>query len=203
MGQDHEFHFIGSYGMPTAIERVIEAMGYQPSAPAIVEGSRRRGMGFASSMLASGLAKIYISTARMGLKTDGRYELRTGAADIGTVSDTTLRQIAAEVLGTTVDRIDLIAADTREAPFDCGSYASSTLFIGGQTVNLAARALRSLLEETATELVIPPTDLETASLLVKCRAGWRWGLATPSSKNSNETISDVLSMRLCVPIGFP
>jgi CO/xanthine dehydrogenase Mo-binding subunit len=158
IGREHEFHIIGSYGMPKAIDRVMEAMDYQPGKPPIVEGCRRRGIGFAASMLASGLAKIYTSTARMSLKEDGRYELRTGAADIGTGSDTTLRQIAAEVLETTVEQIDLIAADTQQAPFDCGSYASSTLFIGGQAVKLAAQALRSLLEEVATTLSISPGE---------------------------------------------
>ena len=160
IGREHEFHVIGSYGMPKAIDRVMEAMAYQPGTPPIVEGSRRRGIGFASSMLASGLAKIYTSTAQMSLKPDGRYELRTGAADIGTGCDTTLRQIAAEVLETTVEHIDLISSDTQEAPFDCGSYASSTLVIGGQTVNLAAQALRSQLEKIATSLAIPMTDLK-------------------------------------------
>ena len=158
IGREHEFHIIGSYGMPKAIDRVMEAMDYQPGKPPIVEGCRRRGIGFAASMLASGLAKIYTSTARMSLKKDGRYELRTGAADIGTGSDTTLRQIAAEVLETTVEQIDLIAADTQQAPFDCGSYASSTLFIGGQAVKLAAQALRSLLEEVATTFSISPGE---------------------------------------------
>ncbi len=92
---------------------------------------------------------------------DGLYELRTGSVDVGTGSDTTLRQIAAEVLSTIVEKIKIVTADTHYTPFDAGSYASATLFITGQAVNLAAQKLRSqILKIAAQTMEVDPEELE-------------------------------------------
>jgi probable selenate reductase molybdenum-binding subunit len=162
IGADHHFHLIGSYGLTEVLDRVAHAFQAQLNATPMVDGPLRRGTGFAIAMQGSGLAKIHLARARMCLKPDGRYELRTGSVDVGTGSDTTLRQIAADALATTIDRIDIIAADTHETPFDAGSYASATLYISGQAIRLTAEALRShLLARAATMLHSP---VETLSL---------------------------------------
>jgi putative selenate reductase molybdopterin-binding subunit len=163
LGQRDHFHVIGSCCTQQALEQVTQALGYTPGHPPQVNGHCRRGMGFAVSMQASGLAKIHLATVSLSLKPDGRYEMRTGAVDVGTGSDTTLRQIAAEVLNTQVTHIDLIAADTRHTPFDGGSYASATLFISGQATRLAAEALKAQLLEAASHILQVPTDNLTLS----------------------------------------
>lgn len=162
IGADHHFHLLGSCGLDAAIEQVAQRLGYTAGLPPVeVNKSRRRGIGFAIAMQGSGLAKIHLATVRLTLKPDGRYEMRTGAVDVGTGSDTSLRQIAAGVLHTTVDQIDLIAADTQETPFDAGSYASATLYISGEATRRAAEALRSrLLTHAATQLQLPLNTLE-------------------------------------------
>jgi CO/xanthine dehydrogenase Mo-binding subunit len=156
IGSEHHFHLIGSYGLDRALEKVKQALGYQPGIPPVVAGHLRRGIGFAVAMEGSGLAKIHLAKVRMALKPDGRYEMRTGAVDLGTGSETTLRQIAAEVLSTTVDQIDIITADTHYTPFDAGAYASATLYISGQAANLAATQLRSRLLEVAGRICCAP-----------------------------------------------
>ncbi|NJO19372.1 MAG: molybdopterin-dependent oxidoreductase, partial [Spirulinaceae cyanobacterium RM2_2_10] len=161
IGRDEHFHIVGSAGFDEAIAKVTQALGYQPHQAPKITGNQRRGLGFAISMQASGLAKIHLATVRLSLQGNGRYEMRAGAVDVGTGSDTTLRQIAAEILGTTVSQIDLIAADTQETPFDAGSYASATLFISGQATEKAARALRDLLLANASSLLdVPVAQLE-------------------------------------------
>ncbi|RUR77439.1 molybdopterin-dependent oxidoreductase [Chlorogloeopsis fritschii PCC 9212] len=137
---DH-FNLIGSYAVRECIEKVTQTLGYIPGTPPVVEGSRYRGVGFAVSMQGSGLCKIHVASARLSLLPDGKYELRTGSVDVGTGSDTTLRQIAAEVLGVSITDINIISGDTKETPFDAGSYASATLYISGQAVKLAAEKL--------------------------------------------------------------
>lgn len=147
---DHDhFHLIGSYALKDCIEKVMAEMGYTPGQPPIVEGTRRRGMGFAIAMQGSGLAKVHTAIARLALLPDGQYELRSGSVDVGTGSDTTLRQIAADVLGTTVPDIAILTGDTLNTPFDAGSYASATAYISGQAVKLAAEKLRSHLVDLA------------------------------------------------------
>ncbi len=161
IGANHHFHLVGSYGLAAALAQVTDRMQYQPGQPPVVNGTRRRGVGFAISMQGSGLAKIHQARVRLALKSDGRYELRSGAVDLGTGSDTTLRQLAAEVLKTTIDQIDILTADTLYTPFDSGAYASATTYITGQAVVLAAKALRSsLLEAAATVLQVTSAQLE-------------------------------------------
>lgn len=121
----------------------MQSLGYVPGTVPIINGSRRRGVGFAVSMQGSGLSKIHVASVKLSLLADGKYELRTGAVDVGTGSDTTLRQIAAQVLGVGVSEINIISGDTKETPFDAGSYASATVYISGQAVKLAAERLRN------------------------------------------------------------
>lgn len=169
IGRDHHFHLVGSCGLEQAVQRLRQAFSDPSPQPVAGDsGTTRRGVGFAIAMQGSGLAKIHLAKAKLSLKSDGRYELRTGSVDVGTGSDTTLRQIAAEVLNTTVAQIDLIAADTRETPFDAGSYASATLYISGQAVKQAAEKLRSHLLQTASEhLHVPASELDLTMQFVQ------------------------------------
>ena len=105
----------------------------------------QKGIGYAVSMQGSGLSKIHIAKARLSLESDGKFCLRTGAVDVGTGSNTSLRQVAAEVLGVNIQEIEIISADTANTPFDAGSYASATMYISGQAVKLAAEQLRELI----------------------------------------------------------
>ena len=156
IGREHHFHLIGSYGLHEALDKVTQALGYQPEIPSVMAGHLRRGIGFAVAMEGSGLAKIHLAGVRMALKPDGRYEMRTGAVDLGTGSETTLRQIAADVLSTRVDQIDIVAADTHHTPYDAGAYASATLYISGQAAFKAATQLRSLLLTVAGRILTSP-----------------------------------------------
>ncbi|MBW4561481.1 MAG: molybdopterin-dependent oxidoreductase [Mojavia pulchra JT2-VF2] len=148
---DSHFNLIGSYAVQECWEKVIQSLNYVPNTAPIIEGSCRRGVGFAVSMQGSGLCKIHVASVKLSLLPDGKYELRTGSVDVGTGSDTTLRQIAAEVLNVSVADINIISGDTQKTPFDAGSYASATVYISGQAVKLAAEKLLST-GETSVEV---------------------------------------------------
>lgn len=68
------------------------------------------------------------------LKLDGTFELLTGSVDIGQGSSMTMRQIAAEKLGVTVDRIGLLTADTAAGAYCCGTQASRVTYTAGNAV---------------------------------------------------------------------
>ncbi|MFB2917486.1 molybdopterin-dependent oxidoreductase [Aerosakkonema funiforme] len=150
-GDDH-FHVIGSYAIPECFEKVKQALGYIPGIQPIANGHLRRGFGFAVGMQASGLAKIHAAGVKLSLKENGKYLLKTGSIDVGTGSDTTLRQIAAQVLGVAIADIEIIAGDTQTTPYDAGSYASATTYISGQAVNLAAQRLRDRILAVAANI---------------------------------------------------
>ena len=73
-----------------------------------------------------------VGSATLKVNDEGFYTLLIGAADMGTGCDTTLAQIAAEVLECGLDKITVFGADTDTSPYDSGSYASSTTYITGK-----------------------------------------------------------------------
>ncbi|WP_421655272.1 molybdopterin-dependent oxidoreductase [Leptothermofonsia sp. ETS-13] len=158
-GENH-FNLIGGYALEECFDKVIQAMSNAPSPSPASNPHLRRGVGFAISMQGSGLAKIHMACVRLSLQPDGRFCMRTGSVDVGTGSDTTLRQIAAHVLGITVTDIDIITADTHTTPFDAGSYASATLYISGYAAKLVAEKLHAqLLQLAATLLQAEPEQV--------------------------------------------
>jgi 4-hydroxybenzoyl-CoA reductase subunit alpha len=92
---------------------------------------------------------------------DGRITLLTGASDLGQGSNSTLAQIAAEVLGLSQDDITVIAADTAVTPFDHGSFGSRVTFNVGHTVKEAALdTRRQLVEAIAKTAEVGEEDIE-------------------------------------------
>ena len=150
-------HRIGAYALDACLSHVQDRLAALEAEPE--ESGWRYGSGFAVSTVGSGLANIHVSGARMRLEPDGIH-LDTSTADIGTGSDTTLAQIAADALGLRYDQIIMRSGDTAIAPEDSGAYASATAYIAGKAVYLAARQLQARLTETAGRLLErEPTQL--------------------------------------------
>lgn len=149
-----------SCGLPECLERGAAAIGwYQPfdrgdGKPA------RRGRGMATAMQGSGVASFELGGASIKLNEDGSFNVMTGATDIGQGSDTILGQIAAEALGVGMDKIIMHSADTDSSVFDYGSYASSTTYISGSGVKVAAERVRQQILEVAGDMLdCSPEDM--------------------------------------------
>lgn len=108
--------------------------------------------GVAMSMQGSGVSNVDVGSATLRLGDDGTYNLIIGAADMGTGCDTTLAQIAAEVLQCSMEDIAVFGADTDISPYDSGSYASSTAYITGKAVEKAGRKLVENICKLATTM---------------------------------------------------
>jgi 4-hydroxybenzoyl-CoA reductase subunit alpha len=78
------------------------------------------------------------STVNIKIDRDGGVVVYTGASEIGQGSDTMTAQIAAEVLGCSLGRVKIIAADTDLTPIDIGSYSSRVTFMAGNATLRAA-----------------------------------------------------------------
>ena len=94
-----------------------------------------------------------MGSATLKINDEGFYTLLIGAADMGTGCDTTLAQIAAEVLECGMDDITVYGADTDTSPYDSGSYASSTTYITGKAVEKCALKLRSQICKLGAQLL--------------------------------------------------
>jgi CO/xanthine dehydrogenase Mo-binding subunit len=137
---------IESCKLDYCLRRGMELIGWDDKYPRKqVAPHRVRGVGLAIAMQGSGIPAIDMGAAVIKLNDDGFFNLTVGATDIGTGSDTILAQIAAEALGVPTEDIIVYASDTDLTPFDTGAYASSTTYISGNAVRIAAERMRELI----------------------------------------------------------
>jgi putative selenate reductase molybdopterin-binding subunit len=109
----------------------------------------RRGIGVALVMQGTAIPYLDMGGASLKMNDDGSFNLLVGATDLGTGSDTVLAQMAAEVLGVSVDDMIVYSSDTDFTPFDKGAYASSTTYISGAAVVNAAKQVAEQIKNRA------------------------------------------------------
>lgn len=119
-----------------------------PDAPHI-----RRGIGVTFLMQGSGIPHLDMGAASIKLNDDGSFNVLMGATDLGTGSDTVLGQIAAEVLGCTLDKLIITSSDTDMTPFDVGAYASSTTYISGGAMARTAEKVAAQIKAVAANML--------------------------------------------------
>jgi 4-hydroxybenzoyl-CoA reductase subunit alpha len=145
---------VQSYGLPECIEKTVERSGWKQRKGKLPKG---RGMGIACSHYVSGAANSIIrsdmphSTVNIKIDRDGGVVVYTGASEIGQGSDTMTAQIAAEVLGCSLPRVRVIAADTDLTPIDIGSYSSRVTFMAGNATLRAATEVKKLIAAAAAK----------------------------------------------------
>jgi CO/xanthine dehydrogenase Mo-binding subunit len=122
------------------------------------ENSRiARGVGIAVGEWRSGSGP---STASISLNEDGTVGLLTGSVDISG-SDTSLAQIAAEVMGLELEQVIVAKRDTDLAPFTGPSGGSRIVYSQGKAVQMAAEDARGkLLALAADRLGVQADALE-------------------------------------------
>lgn len=118
----------------------------------------RIGKGVAIIQQGSGLPGLDSANASIAMFGDGTFMLLSGGTDLGTGLDTVAVKMVSETLRVPMENISITAADTDVTPFDVGAYASSgTFFSGGAALN-AAKEMRRMILEVASELLSEPTD---------------------------------------------
>ena len=125
------------------LARVHDMIDWDNKYPCRDMGNGRiRAVGMGMAMQGSGITSMDVGSATLKVNDEGFYTLLIGAADMGTGCDTTLAQIAAEVLECPLDNITTLSADTDWSPYDSGSYASSTTYVTGKATEKCALELR-------------------------------------------------------------
>ncbi len=101
------------------------------------EGRERIGLGMATGVWD---AQMATTSARAVLDAEGRLEVASATADIGTGTYTILTQIAADALGLELEKVTTKLADTTlpKAPVEGGSWTAAS---AGAAVQAACRAL--------------------------------------------------------------
>jgi 4-hydroxybenzoyl-CoA reductase subunit alpha len=145
---------VQSYGLAECIEKTVERSGWKQRKGKLPKG---RGLGIACSHYVSGAANSIIrsdmphSTVNIKIDRDGGVVVYTGASEIGQGSDTMTAQVAAEVLGCSLARVRVIAADTDLTPIDIGSYSSRVTFMAGNATLRAAEDVKKRIAAAAAK----------------------------------------------------
>ncbi|HSB82744.1 MAG TPA: molybdopterin cofactor-binding domain-containing protein [Candidatus Methylomirabilis sp.] len=108
----------------------------------------------------------------LAIHQDGSVTLFSGKVDLGTGARAALRQMAAEELDVSIDRIIMIEGDTALTPDQGPTAGSAGVSRGGvQIRQAAATARQALLSLASRRLGRPAADLEVVDGLVRPRMG--------------------------------
>ncbi len=154
---------------PQCLRRVIDAVGLESvrERQARETGSVRTGIGFSifceqgahGTSVYSGWGIPMVpgheqAIARM--TPDGGLELRVGIQSHGQGLETTLAQVAHEILGVPIERIRVVHGDTGLTPYSTGTWGSRCMVMAGGAVATACRELAERIGRIGAHLLQAP-----------------------------------------------
>jgi carbon-monoxide dehydrogenase large subunit len=95
------------------------------------------------------------------LTPDGGLEIRVGIQSHGQGLETTLAQVAHEVLGIEIDRIRVLHGDTGMTPYSTGTWGSRCMVMAGGAVATACRDLAERIQRIGAHLLQVSPDQAT------------------------------------------
>lgn len=140
---------LNACALDRCLEKAMEMIDYKNKPLRRDMGDFVRGLGVSLSMQGSGISGLDVGSVEIKLQDDGFYTLSIGATDMGTGCDTILAQMVAESMDCDVDQVVTSSLDTDHAPYDTGSYASSTTYVTGMAVVKTCEKLRNSILEAA------------------------------------------------------
>ena len=96
--------------------------------------------------------------ATVKLTPSGSVEVRSGNHSFGQGLETTLAQVASEMLHIHVDLIKVIMGDTGQTPYSTGAYASRGMVMAGGAVSKAAQSLSLRIKQHGAHLLQASPD---------------------------------------------
>jgi carbon-monoxide dehydrogenase large subunit len=163
---------------PESLRRAVDAIGL----PAIRDRQRNRepdgrllGVGFSIFCEQGAMGTAVLADwgrpvvpgyeqASVRLTADGDLEIRVGTHSHGQGHETTLAQVAHEILGLELDRIKVLQGDTLYVPFSTGTWASRSMVMAGGAVAQASRMLAKRASRIGAWLLqADPADVRVAN----------------------------------------
>jgi CO/xanthine dehydrogenase Mo-binding subunit len=134
------------------------------SKPKRMAGHLVRSTGIASMFYGVSLGAIGRAldkgAAKVEILKDGSVSVFIGCTDLGQGACTVIAQIAADALGTRLEKVTVNAVDTHMVPDSGPTVASRTTVMSGNAVVDACRTLRARLEEVAASILGGPVKLD-------------------------------------------
>lgn len=134
--------------------------GYQH--PLAVEGPKSRGLGIAASQGWGGFCTGGFINETVIINNDGSVHILSGHTDLGTGSNTTLRQIAAEALGIPIEDVTIATGDTIIGHFDMiGARGSRSMTTAGHLILVAIEQAKNRIRQMAAPLLgVEPEQID-------------------------------------------
>ena len=119
------------------------------------DAPKKRGIGLACSYrgVSLGAEGVDAAGAIVSVQTDGSVIVSSGITDMGQGAQTQMSQIAAEVLGISMNRIRFLNTNTSRVPDSGPTVASRGTIMGGSAARNAAQIVRATLLEVGTDMV--------------------------------------------------
>jgi 4-hydroxybenzoyl-CoA reductase subunit alpha len=177
-----------SYGLPECIDQVLTRSQWSERKGKLGRG---RGLGMACSHYVSGAANSIIrsdmphSTVNIKIDRDGGVVVYTGASEIGQGSDTMTAQVVAEVLGCSMARVKVIAADTDLTPIDLGSYSSRVTFMAGNAALRAAEDVKKNIVSAAAKRM----NCTTEEVVIRDDHVWKRGAMAEAAEARESVVA--------------
>jgi aerobic carbon-monoxide dehydrogenase large subunit len=144
MFQDGRPLIYDSGDFPESLRRALAMVDWdgfaQVRAAARVEG-RRVGIGLAAYVEGTGVGPY--EGAHVRVETTGDVVVATGLTTQGQGHQTSFAQVAAQVLGVSVERVSVTTGDTRRFAYGVGTFASRAAVMSGNAVADAAGKVRA------------------------------------------------------------
>lgn len=154
---------VGNARLRECLSEGASAFGWQAARAASgTTGRIRRGTGMAAAAHVNGCfpGEDESTTMTMALHPDGRVGMVSALHDLGCGANTTLAQIAAEVLGIRPADLAITAADTDQCGYDLGTRASRMTYSQGEATRKTALALAGrIVASAALVMNAGPGDL--------------------------------------------
>jgi len=155
---------------PETAERALAALG-EPSKPK--SPNEKIGRGIASGMMSYGRMVFLHDTSRsyVSIEMDGSVTVKCGVQDIGGGQASCLTQIAAEVLGVSMEDVTVFIGDTALTPIAGTTTATRQLYMSGNaTLKAATEVKKNLLGKAGKMLEANPDELELKEKKVYVRS---------------------------------
>lgn len=115
-------------------------------------GRYKKGVGAASAGHVNGyFGKVQdVSSMILKMNEDGSFILNTAVHDQGCGTLVSMKEIVAEVLDVSMDKVKVLEADTERSPYDVGTFSSRVTYVCGRcALNVAEKVKDIILERAA------------------------------------------------------
>jgi aerobic carbon-monoxide dehydrogenase large subunit len=154
-----------------ALEQAAATIGYEDLVRQQAQrrsGTRRVGVGIACYVEGTGIGPY--EGARVTVEPSGKVRVATGVGTQGQGHYTVFAQVVADVLGVSVEDVQVVTGDTREFQWGTGTFASRGAAVAGSACHAAATAVRKkIVTLAASVLDATPDELELSDAQVSVR----------------------------------